>query len=56
MAAALHGMKITAAAVPGVLMDVSIDNNGDLDRESFLTEVRGGKQEVTQVLPALGAK
>lgn len=56
VAAALHGMKITAAAVPGVLMDVSIDNNGDLDRESFLTEVRGGKQEVTQVLPALGAK
>lgn len=56
VAAALHGMKISAASVPGVLMDVSIDNNGDLDRESFLTEVRGGKQEVTQVLPALGGK
>jgi branched-chain amino acid transport system substrate-binding protein len=32
-------------------MDVAIDQNGDLDRESFLVEVKNGKQEVTQVLP-----
>ena len=31
-------------------------NKGDLDRASFLVEVRGGKQEVKEVLPALGAK
>jgi branched-chain amino acid transport system substrate-binding protein len=37
-------------------MDVSIDANGDLDRESFLVEARNGKQEVKEVLPALGAK
>jgi branched-chain amino acid transport system substrate-binding protein len=36
-----------------VLMDVSIDAKGDLNRESFLVEVRNGKQEVKDVLPAL---
>lgn len=56
VAAALHGMKISAAKEPGVIMDVSIDANGDLDRESFLVEVRNGKQEIGEVLPALGAK
>ena len=55
VAQALHGMKISAAKYPGVIMDVAIDNNGDLDRESFLVEVRGGKQVIKEVLPALGA-
>jgi branched-chain amino acid transport system substrate-binding protein len=39
-----------------VLMDVSYDDKGDLDRESFLVEVKNGKQEVKEVLPALGKK
>jgi branched-chain amino acid transport system substrate-binding protein len=56
VAQALHGLAISAAQQPGVLMDVRIDANGDLDRESFLTEVRNGKQEVKEILPALGAK
>lgn len=56
VAQALHGMKISVAQHPGVLMDVSIDANGDLDRESFLTEAKNGKQEVREVLPALGSK
>ena len=56
VAQALHGLAITAAQHPGVLMDVRIDANGDLDRESFMAEARGGKQEVTEILPALGAK
>ncbi|MFT3956910.1 MAG: ABC transporter substrate-binding protein [Piscinibacter sp.] len=51
---ALHGLKISAAKEPGVLLDVSIDDKGDLDRESFLVEVKNGKQEVKQVLPPLG--
>jgi branched-chain amino acid transport system substrate-binding protein len=51
---ALHGLKISAAKEPGVLLDVSIDDKGDLDRESFLVEVKGGKQEVKEVLPPLG--
>ena len=53
VAKALHGLKISAAKEPGVLMDVSIDNKGDLNRESFLVEVRNGKQEVKDTLPAL---
>jgi len=56
VAQALHGLKVTAAKEPGVIMDVSFDANGDLDRESFLVEVRGGKQEIKEILPALGGK
>jgi len=56
VAQALHGMKISAAKNPGVIMDVAVDGNGDLDRESFLVEVRGGKQEIKEILPPLGAK
>jgi branched-chain amino acid transport system substrate-binding protein len=36
-------------------MDVSFDQNGDLDRESFIVEVRNGKQEVKEIVPALNA-
>ncbi len=55
VAKVLHGLKISAAQNPGVLMDVSFDANGDLDRESYIVEVQGGKQVVKTVLPALGA-
>jgi len=56
VAQVLHGMSISAAQHPGVLMDVSIDANGDLDRESFLVEAKNGKQEVKEILPALAKK
>ncbi len=56
VAQALHGLQVSAAKHPGVLMDVSIDDKGDLDRESFIVEVKGGKQEVKEVLPALSKK
>ena len=56
VAAALHGMKISATQQPGVIMDVAIDANGDLDRESFLVEAKNGKQEVRETLPPLAAK
>jgi branched-chain amino acid transport system substrate-binding protein len=55
VAAALHGLKVKVADQPGVLMDVSFDNKGDLDRESFMVEVKNGKQEVIATLPPLGA-
>ena len=51
VAKALHGLKIRAAKQPGVLMDVAIDDNGDLDRASFIVQVKDGKQEVKEVLP-----
>jgi branched-chain amino acid transport system substrate-binding protein len=55
-AKAMHGLQVSAAKEPGVIMDVSYDDKGDLDRESFMTEVKGGKQEVKETLPALGKK
>ena len=55
-AAAMKGARISARDHPGVLMDVSFDQNGDLDRESFLTRVVNGKQVVVETLPALSAK
>ena len=53
VAQAMKGLTISAAKYPGVLMDVSFDANGDLDRESYLVEVKNGKQEVVAVLPPL---
>jgi branched-chain amino acid transport system substrate-binding protein len=53
---ALHGLSISAAKEPGVIMDVSIDGNGDLDRESFIVEVKDGKQQVKETLPPLSKK
>ncbi len=55
-AAALHGAKISAKDYSGVLMDVTYDQNGDLDRESFMIRVENGKQVVFDVLPPVGAK
>jgi branched-chain amino acid transport system substrate-binding protein len=56
VAQALHGIQISAKKNPGVIMDVSFDANGDLDRESYLIEVKNGRQVVTATLPALNAK
>jgi branched-chain amino acid transport system substrate-binding protein len=50
----LRGMTITPKDEPGVLMEVSFDKNGDIDRESFLGEVVGGQQKIVEVLPKLG--
>jgi len=55
-AAALHGATISAKDTPGVLLDVTFDKNGDLDRESFLVKVENGKQVVTATLPPASAK
>ena len=55
VATALHGIKISTDKNPGVLMDVGFDSKGDLDRESFLVEVKNGKQVVIAVLPPLDA-
>jgi branched-chain amino acid transport system substrate-binding protein len=53
IADALHGMTIKAADDPGILMDVTFDENGDIDREGFLVEVVDGKQVIKQILPKL---
>ncbi len=55
-AAAMHGARFTVKENPGVLLDVTFDNNGDLDRESFMTKVVDGKQQVVATLPPASAK
>jgi len=55
VAAALHGLKINTDKYPGALMYTEFDNNGDLDRMSFMVEVKNGKQEVIDMLPPLNA-
>ena len=53
LAQALHGAKFLVKDQPGLLMDVSFDDKGDLDRESYLVEVKAGKQIVATTLPPL---
>ena len=55
-AAAMHGAKFSVKDNPGVLLDVTFDQNGDLDRESFMTKVVNGKQQVIATLPPASAK
>jgi branched-chain amino acid transport system substrate-binding protein len=56
VAAAMKGLKIDAKKTPGAIIDTSFDDKGDLDRESYLVQVKNGRQEVIQVLPPLSAK
>lgn len=56
VAQAMKGLTVSAAKVPAIGLDVTFDDKGDLDRESFLIEVKNGKGEVTTTLPALGKK
>jgi len=55
-AAAMHGVTLSAKDYPGVLLDVAFDQNGDLDRESFMTKVVNGRQQIFATLPAASAK
>jgi branched-chain amino acid transport system substrate-binding protein len=55
-AAAMHGAKFTVKENPGVLLDVTFDQNGDLDRESFMTKVENGQQVVIATLPPVSGK
>ncbi len=53
-AAALRNSCFSAKQHPGILMDVCFDDKGDLDRESFLVEVKNGRAEVIATLPPAG--
>ena len=55
-AAAMHGISLTVKDHPGILLDVNFDANGDLDRESYMTRVVGGKQVVSDILPPVNKK
>lgn len=53
-AKALHGLTIKTSTEPGILMDLTIDEKGDIDRASFIIEVQNGKPVVKEILPPLG--
>jgi len=54
LAKTMHGLTIKPEQEPGILMEATWDDKGDIDRISFLAEVIDGKQKVTQILPKLG--
>ncbi len=54
LAKALHGLTITPDKEPGILIETTFDDKGDVDRVSFLGEVINGKQVITKTLPKLG--
>ncbi len=56
IAKALHGLTINAKKYPGIILDVTFDDKGDIDRDSFLVEVKNGRQVVVATLPPLGKK
>ena len=55
-AAAMKNISLSAKTHPGLLLDIAYDENGDLDRESYLTKVVNGKQVVSEILPPVNKK
>jgi branched-chain amino acid transport system substrate-binding protein len=55
VAKAMKGLKINTDKYPGALMYTEFDDKGDLDRMSFIVQVKNGKQEVIDMVPPLGA-
>ena len=55
-AAALRNSCFSTKQHKGILMDVCYDDKGDIDRESFMTEIRNGKTIVAETLPPLNKK
>ena len=53
IAAALRGLTIDPAKEPGILLNATWDETGEIDRISYLAEVKNGKQVITTVLPKL---
>ncbi|MEN9586913.1 MAG: hypothetical protein RIT15_488 [Pseudomonadota bacterium] len=53
VSAAMKGLKINVGRYPGALLYTEFDNKGDLDRMSFLVQVKNGKPEVIDLLPPL---
>ena len=49
----LYCATITVEDEPGVLLDVSYDANGDIDRESYIVEVVDGVGQITATVPPL---
>jgi branched-chain amino acid transport system substrate-binding protein len=53
IAAALHGLTISPDKTPGIMIEATWDDAGEIDRISYLAEVKDGKQVITATLPKL---
>ena len=51
--ATMKGLTLSPETAPGILMEASWDQNGDIDRASFLAEIVDGKQKIVETLPKL---
>ena len=49
----LHNRTLRAKKYPNLLMDIYYDENGDVDRQSFLIEIRNQKHAIFGILPPL---
>jgi branched-chain amino acid transport system substrate-binding protein len=56
VAKTMKGLKINTDRYPGALMYTEFDDKGDLDRMSFLVQVKNTKQEVIDLLPPLSTR
>lgn len=54
LAKTLHGLTISPKDEPGILMETSWNDVGEIDRISFLAEVVNGQQRIAKILPKLG--
>jgi branched-chain amino acid transport system substrate-binding protein len=54
LATTMHGLTITPKDEPGILIETTWDDNGEIDRISFLAEVVKGQQKITKILPKIG--
>ena len=54
LAKTLHGLTISPKDEPGILLETTWDEKGDIDRVSYVAEVVNGKQTITGELPKLG--
>jgi branched-chain amino acid transport system substrate-binding protein len=54
LAKTLHGLTITPKDEPGILIETSWNDVGEIDRISFLAEVANGQQRIAKILPKLG--
>jgi len=50
-AAAVKDVPLYVKDVPGLLVDMKFDKNGDPDRVSYIVEIKNGKQQVLETLP-----
>jgi branched-chain amino acid transport system substrate-binding protein len=54
LAKTLHGLTISPKEEPGILMETTWNDVGEIDRISFLAEVVNGQQRIAKILPKLG--